>query len=724
MKLVETGGATTAVDFDKYFAFDAFKGDELYLVETDSAGNFTKFADHVDFGAAENGVSFGRWPSGSGTLFPMTSNTFGSANSGPTTSSVVISEIYYDPTGGNDLEYIELYNNSSAAVSLANWSLGGAISYDFASGASIAAYSTLVIASDAGALKVAYPSLTIAGSYSGHLSNGGETVNLYKASDPDASDPDFYPQILIDQVRYDDATPWPVIAAGTNYSIQRISATVWGNTASNWYAAATTPGSTPFVANNDTAVAISGKAQTIAVLANDASLVNGINATTVLITTVPSHGTASVNATTGAITYTPTSGYTGTDTIAYKVKNGLGTYSSIATVTVTVKAAASVTGRKIFYNNSSYDGNSWAANASDDAAIVTAKSALLPGGTATSANYTTYSKGINGIMIDVSNLGTTDITLDNLSDYLGFKVGTTGSVWTTAPMPVGVAVRLLSGTTYRITLVWEDGAIVNEWLQVTLKANVNSGVGTADVFYFGNLVGDANASATTDSTDAALVRTNRTGFGTTGITSAYDLNRDGRVNAADEAIAIAAGGATLTLISAPASAPEEEIAAAPEETASVTEELVVVTSLTVSADASAVAAETTAAASVETASATFALTGVAEEIAPVAPARLLWTPRLTSPHATMTTFAIPATSLLPSTSLPAANSVTTASVPTPDPKPARQARDAVFAASLNETTLDDRSDWNWLAERSHEEARKEKKKETIFAGFVYETIDS
>ena len=83
VKLVETGGATTAVDFDKYFAFDAFKGDELYLVETDSAGNFTKFADHVDFGAAENGVSFGRWPSGSGTLFPMTSNTFGSTNSGP-----------------------------------------------------------------------------------------------------------------------------------------------------------------------------------------------------------------------------------------------------------------------------------------------------------------------------------------------------------------------------------------------------------------------------------------------------------------------------------------------------------------------------------------------------------------------------------------------------------------------------------------------------------------
>lgn len=40
--------------------------------------------------------------------------------------------------------------------------------------------------------------------------------------------------------------------------------------------------------------------------------------------------------------------------------------------------AATVVDRKLFYNNSSFDGNNAAANASDDAAIAIDKSALLP----------------------------------------------------------------------------------------------------------------------------------------------------------------------------------------------------------------------------------------------------------------------------------------------------------------------------------------------------------
>jgi len=65
--------------------------------------------------------------------------------------------------------------------------------------------------------------------------------------------------------------------------------------------------------------------------------------------------------------------------------------------------SASVVGRDVFYNNSFYDGNNPAINAADDEAIATNKQALLPGQTATFANYTSYSKGINGVMVDVAN---------------------------------------------------------------------------------------------------------------------------------------------------------------------------------------------------------------------------------------------------------------------------------------------------------------------------------
>src|SRR5205085_11330617 len=68
---------------------------------------------------------------------------------------------------------------------------------------------------------------------------------------------------------------------------------------------------------------------------------------------------------------------------------------------------SSISGRRVFYNESSFDGNDPAANALDDGAIAPDKVALLPGGTATFANYTSYYRGINGIMVDVAGLAGT-----------------------------------------------------------------------------------------------------------------------------------------------------------------------------------------------------------------------------------------------------------------------------------------------------------------------------
>ncbi len=99
---------------------------------------------------------------------------------------------------------------------------------------------------------------------------------------------------------------------------------------------------------------------------------------------------------------------------------------------------ANVVGENIFYNDSTFDGYNPAANAADDAAIATDKSALLPGQTATFANLTSYTDGINGIMVDIAGLPG-NVTA---SDF-NFMVGNNNdpSTWTQLTVAPTVTVR-------------------------------------------------------------------------------------------------------------------------------------------------------------------------------------------------------------------------------------------------------------------------------------------
>lgn len=66
--------------------------------------------------------------------------------------------------------------------------------------------------------------------------------------------------------------------------------------------------------------------------------------------------------------------------------------------------SARVLRRRLFYNRSARDGNDPAADSQDDSAMAIDQRALLTGETATFANYTSYVRGINGIMVDIANL--------------------------------------------------------------------------------------------------------------------------------------------------------------------------------------------------------------------------------------------------------------------------------------------------------------------------------
>jgi hypothetical protein len=215
---------------------------------------------------------------------------------------------------------------------------------------------------------------------------------------------------------------------------------------------------------------------------------------------------------------------------------------------------SSVVARNIFYNQSSFDGNSAAINAvSDNAAIATDKTAYIPGaGTAVYGNITNFVRGINGIMVDLAPAGGSHASI-NANDFV-FKVGNdnTPSGWAAAPAPSAISVIAGGGVSGsdRVEITWASGAIRNQWLEVQVLPTANTGLAAADVFFWGNKIGDTGTGTpagtfTTNSTDAAQV------FATLGggkpITDLRDFNRDGSTNSTDAALVFANIGSIVRL---------------------------------------------------------------------------------------------------------------------------------------------------------------------------------
>jgi hypothetical protein len=216
-----------------------------------------------------------------------------------------------------------------------------------------------------------------------------------------------------------------------------------------------------------------------------------------------------------------------------------------------------VVGRHAYFNNSFYDGDTTYYSSNDDDAAATGKRALLPGQTATRANYTNYDKGINGVFIDVnglanpSQLSTDDIVLrtgngNNVSDFNLLNLTPT----------IGSRSGDGNGGSDRIAIILPDFAVTNEWLQVTLLANATTGLTVDDQFYFGNSIGDvfnSFESARVNLVDVGQVRVNQTGLNGGSTRSYYDINRDGRTNLVDVGITRSnqSGFSGLNLITAP-----------------------------------------------------------------------------------------------------------------------------------------------------------------------------
>lgn len=245
-------------------------GEEVYLYSADAEGNLTGYVHGFRFGAAEEGMTFGRHliSTGEDHFVPQVSPTLNDRNAGPNIGPVVINEIMFNPlpmegTNSVILEYIELRNISSEEAPLFDtetlenaWRLGGGVQYTFPAGAMIPAggYALLVSfdpATEADRV-TAFLSryglgaeVRMFGPYAGRLENLGERVILLKAGSPkQPPDPDagVVPYVAVDQVDYSNAAPWPTGADGTGESLQRIVSAAYGNDPVNWEVAPPTPG--------------------------------------------------------------------------------------------------------------------------------------------------------------------------------------------------------------------------------------------------------------------------------------------------------------------------------------------------------------------------------------------------------------------------------------------------------------------------------------------------
>src|ERR1035438_2615924 len=88
-------------------------------------------------------------------------------------------------------------------------------------------------------------STPIFGPWDGHLDNAGEQVALYmpdKPQLPPDTDAGFVPQVLVEEVNYLPAWPWPTGADSTGNSLQRLGSGSFGDDPANWEAAAPPPG--------------------------------------------------------------------------------------------------------------------------------------------------------------------------------------------------------------------------------------------------------------------------------------------------------------------------------------------------------------------------------------------------------------------------------------------------------------------------------------------------
>jgi hypothetical protein len=139
-----------------------------------------------------------------------------------------ITEVMYNPTLGENAEFLELWNNSGRAINVANWTIeglgdttpqGAQLRFTFPAGTTITDGEVFVVAKDPATFTAVYGNVgRVFGPYPGNLRNEGENLRVKDAGPG-------WPA-TVDLVTYGTDSPWPSKADGLGYSLELFDVTV------------------------------------------------------------------------------------------------------------------------------------------------------------------------------------------------------------------------------------------------------------------------------------------------------------------------------------------------------------------------------------------------------------------------------------------------------------------------------------------------------------------
>lgn len=155
---------------------------------------------------------------------------------------IVINEINYnsDDVNFDPGDWVELYNNSGSSVDISNWVFKDSDNtheFILPAGTTVDADTYLVLAQDLTLFQPLFPAVTpLFGSLGFGFSGGGELLRLFDDVGT-----------IVDQVEYDDASPWPTEPDGNGPSLELTDPDLDNSLGESWAAsnASTAPHGTP-----------------------------------------------------------------------------------------------------------------------------------------------------------------------------------------------------------------------------------------------------------------------------------------------------------------------------------------------------------------------------------------------------------------------------------------------------------------------------------------------
>jgi len=154
--------------------------------------------------------------------------------------NIVINEIMYNPSSGNDLdEFIELTNIGSTPISLDGWAFTKGIDFTF-SPITLSPGGFLVIAADTATFEATYGVIpNVIGGWTGKLSNSGERIKLVDQTGDQIDEVSYYDQgdWAVRQrvtVNGEPGWDWSSDADGSGSSLELINPNLSNNQGQNW----------------------------------------------------------------------------------------------------------------------------------------------------------------------------------------------------------------------------------------------------------------------------------------------------------------------------------------------------------------------------------------------------------------------------------------------------------------------------------------------------------